>query len=190
MITPRVRVNDETHRVIKAAKAGTITSLGRAGAYIRGIAMRSIKVSPDPAPPGHQPHTRKGRLKRGILFAVDRAALAALIGPTASAVGMIGRTHEFGGTEPPKRRRGRRKRAIELGGYGPIRVEGRPVYIELRTPEQVSRAQEVAATLTPAERALGATSTRRYPARPFMGPALERAKPRLPALWANSVKGR
>lgn len=26
---------------------------------------------------------------------------------------------------------------------------------------------------------------RKYPARPFMGPALKRAKPRLPAMWAN-----
>jgi hypothetical protein len=26
-------------------------------------------------------------------------------------------------------------------------------------------------------------------ARPFMGPALEREKPKLPAMWANSVKG-
>jgi len=28
---------------------------------------------------------------------------------------------------------------------------------------------------------------RRYPARPFMGPALEKAKPRIPRFWSGSV---
>jgi hypothetical protein len=30
--------------------------------------------------------------------------------------------------------------------------------------------------------------TKKYPKRPFMQPALERAKPRLAAFWANSIK--
>jgi len=29
---------------------------------------------------------------------------------------------------------------------------------------------------------------RKYPRRPLMGPTLEKAAPRLPALWADSVK--
>ena len=85
----RVRTKDEFHKVRKAAKRGTITSLGHAGAYIRGIAKKSIKISPVYAPPGHPPHTRKGRLKHGIVYAVEKQRSAVLIGPTYSAVGRI-----------------------------------------------------------------------------------------------------
>lgn len=38
------------------------------------------------------------------------------------------------------------------------------------------------------ERKITGFVTRRYPKRPFAVPALEKARPRLPKLWANSVK--
>jgi len=82
MLRIRVKVWTKLAKVLRATRAASITSLGRAGAYIRGIARRSIKVSPEAAPPGHPPHTRKGRLKGAILYAVERAQGSAVIGPT------------------------------------------------------------------------------------------------------------
>lgn len=191
MIDVKVRIKSETGKVARKAKAANITSLGHGGAYIRGIAKRSIKVSKESAPPGHQPHTRKGRLKKSILYAVERERQDVVIGPTASAMGRIGHTHEFGGAEPPKKRKGRKANFnIAVGGHGPIAVEnGKLVVVKLRSDRQVARAREVAQTLPPSQGGPESKRPRRYPPRPFMGPALEISKARLPRLWANSVRG-
>lgn len=191
MIAMKVKVKGETGKVLRKAKAGSIKSLGHAGAYIRGIAKRSIKVSKDPAPPGHQPHTRKGRLKKAIFYGVERQRQGVVIGPTVSEVGRIGHTHEFGGTEPPKKQKGRKTNfRIEVGGHGPIDVEGgKPVVVRLKTDRQVAKAQEVAQSLPPSQGGPESKRPRKYPPRPFMGPALEISKARLPRLWANSVRG-
>lgn len=138
MVSVRVKTRWDGRRVQRKARDATITSLGRAGAYLRGIARRSIKVAADASRPGKPPHTRRGRLKNAILYAVEKPRQGVVIGSTASEIGRVGSTHEFGGTEPPKKRRGKR---------------------------------------------------RKYPARPFMGPALQIAKERLPKFWANSVRG-
>jgi hypothetical protein len=191
VIDVKVRIKSETGKVARKVKAANITSLGHAGAYIRGIAKRSIKVSKEPAPPGHQPHTRKGRLKKAIFYGVERERQGVVIGPTASGVGQIGHTHEFGGTEPPKKRKGRKANfRLQVGGHGPIDVEGgKPVVVRLKTDRQVARAQEVAQSLSPSQGGPESKRPRRYPPRPFMGPALEISKTRLPRIWANSVRG-
>jgi hypothetical protein len=191
MARVKVRTKDETSKALHKIRAGSIKSLGQAGAYIRGIARRSIKVSPTPSRPGKPPHTRKGRLKNAIVFAVEKAVQDVLIGPNISAVGKIGSSHEFGGTEPPKQSKARRtKLKLEVGGYGPIRsADGKVFVAKLHTDAQVARAQKIVAGLPPAQSGRGATMPRKYPARPFMAPALTISKTRLPAFWANSVKG-
>jgi hypothetical protein len=191
VVRVRVRVRDESRRVVRAAKAGSIQSLGRAGAYIRGIARRSIKVSPNPAPAGHPPHTRKGRLKNAVFYSVEKGQERVVIGPTVSEMGRVGHTHEFGGTEPPKKRKGRKANwKLEVGGHGPIKIEsGKPVVVPLKTEKQVAQAKEIVASLPPSLGGPPSTKSRRYPARPFMGPALEVSKARLSRIWANTVKG-
>ena len=191
MATVKVKVTDETARVAKAAQRATLTALVPAARYIRGIAMRSIKVSPDSAPPGHQPHTRKGRLKSAIIYAIEREWGQAVIGPHIGAVGMIAHTHEFGGREPPKRRRRRGVQwRLEVGGVGPIAQDERGlVVIPLTTQAQVQRATEIVATLPAFRRYLVQTKPRNYPPRPFMAPALAVSKVRLPSFWANTLKG-
>jgi hypothetical protein len=190
MVGVKVRSRMDSRKVVRAGRRGSIKSLGQAGAYLRGIAKRSIKVSKDPAPAGHQPHSRKGRLKGAILFGVEKEQQRVVIGPTVTAVGRIGRTHEFGGTEPPKRRKGRKATwKLEVGGHGPISVDGgKAVVVKLKTQKQVARAKEEAAKLPPAKRPVQSNKPRRYPRRPFMGPALVIGRPQLPRLWANSVR--
>ncbi|MCX7804799.1 MAG: hypothetical protein N3A38_06365 [Planctomycetota bacterium] len=186
----KARVKDETKNVRKAVRLAMIDSLGRAGAYVRGIARRSIKVSPEYSKPGKPPHTRQGRLKRGILYAVDRAIQSALIGPSASAVGRIGSIHEFGGTETRSKKARAPNWKLEVGGHGPIQYEpgGKPKFAKLRTEAQVERAKKIVESLPPSLGGPGTRRARRYPPRPFMGPALERARPRLARFWARSVR--
>jgi len=128
MLGAKAKTKFEGRKVRKAAKHASIKSFGHAGALIRKVARQSIKRSAVPAESGAPPHTRKGQLKRAILYAVEKDSV--VIGPDAGVVGASASPHEFGG---------RYKRE-------------------------------------------------KYPKRPFMGPALEKVKDRLPKAWANSVK--
>jgi hypothetical protein len=129
MIVVRVRTKSSFPKVRAKAKQGNINSLGHAGAAIRLAARRSIRKSNSASTEGQPPNTRRGQLRRSIMYAVDKGAGLVIIGPQYAIVGRSARAHEFGG-------RFRRER---------------------------------------------------YPKRPFMGPALEKLKPRLPRMWAGSV---
>ena len=118
-------------RKVKAAASRTnFTNLAHASAAIRLTARRSIRRGKKQSPAGTPPHTRKGQLKRAILYAVEKQKASAVIGPAYEMVGTSGSAHEFGG---------RYKR-------------------------------------------------QRYPRRAFMGPALRENLPRLPKIWAASVR--
>ena len=130
MIEMRVKTRMDVPKVLRKARRANIESLGHAAAAIRLTARRSIRRSPKPSAPGRPPHTRRGLLRRAIVYAVDKYRKTAIIGPAYSLVGFSATPHEFGG-------RYRRQR---------------------------------------------------YARRPFMGPALEKTKHRLPRHWAHSVK--
>ena len=147
----------DTGKVKRAYDRGTIWSLGRAGAYIYGIARKSIKIVPEVrsrtkrqakalqgesvyAAPGDPPHSRRGKLKQAIFFAVEGKTNVA-IGTSASRLGQVGRIHEHGGRY--RVRKAASKRGPAIGNF---------------------------------------------PKRPFMAPALEVARVRLPSFWAGSVK--
>lgn len=207
----RVHVDEDFGAVKVAVKKATITSLGHAAAYLRKIAVNSIRRTKKPSAPGEAPHSPTGVLKRGIAYSVEDGRQAAVIGPTRSALGGIAATHEFGGTEPPKQLRSRRF-SLHIGGHGPVRNLSaergsgqskrfrsaglvRPwkkgdklLVVRLNTDLQVERAREVAETIPPSAGGAPSTKTRVYPARPFMGPALAKGRERLPTFWANSIK--
>ncbi len=130
MIGVRVKTRMDGKRVVRAARSGSIKSLGHAGGALRMAAKRSIKRAKAESPEGTPPHTRKGQLRRAILYAVERSRQSVVVGPDFSIVGKAGTAHEFGG-----------------------RFRGG-----------------------------------RYPKRPFMGPALQKTKDRLPKMWAGSVR--
>lgn len=130
MVSAKARTKFDARKVVKAAKKAGITNLGHAGAAIRLAARRSIRKSGKPAPRGSAPHTRKGRLKNAIKYAVVKDKQSVVIGPDVEVAGTSGRAHELGG--------------------------------HYRNEQ--------------------------YPKRPFMGPALEKTKDRLPPMWAGSVK--
>lgn len=131
MVQTRAKTKFDAKKVMAAAKRANITSLGHAGAAIRLAARRSIRKGARASSPGMPPHTRRGRLRNAIKYAVDKAMQSVVIGPDVEIAGTSGSAHEFGG--------------------------------HYRNED--------------------------YPRRPFMGPALEKVKDRLPAFWAGSVKG-
>ena len=82
--------------VARAAKA-SVDVLRRMGAYIRRVAQSKVRQSRNPSQPGEPPHTRRGALKRGILFGVDRRTNSVVVGPSIRFVGTSIQAHEFGG---------------------------------------------------------------------------------------------
>lgn len=97
MIRTRVKVEDNFRAAERKAQQGAFESLGQAAGYLRKVARHSIIVSDQYAEPGHPPHSRRGQLREAILYAVEKDAGVAVIGPVFEQVGRSGAVHEFGG---------------------------------------------------------------------------------------------
>ena len=97
MLGARVHSFFDTRTVQRRANDGSIKALGHAAAAIRLTARRSIKRSPSYSDPGTPPHTRRGLLREAVLYAVEKDAGRAVIGPAYEMVGTSGSAHEFGG---------------------------------------------------------------------------------------------
>jgi hypothetical protein len=159
----------------------SLGALYKASAYLRTSARRSIRKSGRPAQPGRPPHTRLGQLKRSIVFAVDKKKLSALIGPSASLISDIAKYHEFGGVQVSKSAR----RTYRVGAVGPIDApDGRPRFALLRTQRQVQRATFLDRQLWSDQSLI---KKRRYPRRPFMGPALQASASQLKSIFRVSL---
>lgn len=197
-MTAKLRIVDESRRVRARTRAGTITSLGRAGAYIRGIARRSIAKRPKgkTSSPGRQPFTHTGALKNSIQFEVNKGLGTVAIGPTRTGIGKIGAIHEFGANVGA----GKFRQEYRLGEVGPIALnaglvrrarflKGAVQWTELKTPAMVARSNSIAKFIPIGQGGLAGPNAGKYPPRPFMRPALERSRDRLPAFWRNSVRG-
>jgi len=111
VVGAKARVHFSREKVAKAARQGSIKSLGHGAAAIRLVARRSIRRREGPSPAGKPPHTRKGQIKRAILYKVEKAEQRAVIGPEYSIVGPSAMAHEHGG----RFRGGRYKRRPFMG---------------------------------------------------------------------------
>lgn len=109
MIDAKAKVIDNRIERIRS-KIRPDKSLSRSAFLIRRAAQSQFvkSKSNQPSPPGRPPRTRKGRLKKAILYAVDREREEAVIGPAHHLAGTVGRAHEHGGmykgTRYPERR--------------------------------------------------------------------------------------
>jgi hypothetical protein len=97
MFGMKCRSRFDARKVRKKADAGNFKSLNHAAAAIRLTARRSIRRSPKESAAGTPPHTRRGLLKRALLYNVDKSRMRAVIGPAYSIAGRSGSAHEFGG---------------------------------------------------------------------------------------------
>lgn len=171
-IHTKIKVNTvETRRRYKHA---VVKSLGGAAAYVMKAAKRKIKQSEKPSKPGKPPHTRRGALRRAIVFAVNENGEFALVGPSADLFSNIAKYHEFGGFQKLKTKR----RNYKIGSGGPVdNRTGNVVFAKLKTRQQVERAKALDLAFFP-----GLQKPVEYKKRPFMAPALHGS---LHAITAN-----
>ena len=106
-----VRLDFGDEPLLGAVKYANRKAMRSAAAYVRKVAVNSIRQSRKSSSPGTPPNTRKGLLKRSILFGVEPDGRSAVIGPAKSFVGLSMTAHEFGGTY-----RGRKYPKRELMG--------------------------------------------------------------------------
>ena len=187
-VSIRTRVNVDHAKVRKQVKQANFKSLEHAGAAIRLTARRSIRRRKVPSRPGTPPHTPTGMLKRVIRHGVTPDKTQVVIGPINEIAGRLWNLHEFGGVAT--RRRQLKAMRFRVGDFGPVVAEQsgfktRFVRAKLQTEAQANRATRL---LTEEIERRASTRPRKYPKRPFMGPAFEKMKSRLPRFWANSVK--
>lgn len=93
---------NEKDLIAKAAKA-SIEVLKRMGAYVRSVARRKVRISPNPSRPNSPPHSRSGLLKKAILFGLEKRNNSVLIGPSDKLIGSSLSAHEFGGAYKKER---------------------------------------------------------------------------------------
>lgn len=194
--------------VVDALGKANAAALSQAGAFIRRTAKGSIRSAKSPAKPGNPPHSHVGTLKNLLFFSFDPSSLTVVIGPTPfKGQAIAPRALELGGTIGGRVNRRRRKRVV--GGSGEIRFDGSTsrlssgrnsratkrvkntlrgtvgvTYARLHTQGQADRANALNEELYGPE-FLGPAP---LAARPYMGPALTKELPKLPPLWANSVR--
>ncbi len=96
MFGMRGRSRFDAQKVRRKADKGSFKSLNHAAAAIRLTARRSIRRSPKKSSAGTPPHTRRGLLKRALLYKVEKQRLSAVIGPAYTIAGKSGQAHEFG----------------------------------------------------------------------------------------------
>lgn len=99
MIRMNTTIKDETPKVAKAVEEYKVESLSHAAGLVRKTAQRSVRrrTGDNYAEPGKPAKTAIGRLRKSIIYNVDRGADEAIIGPTSNVIGSIGALHEFGG---------------------------------------------------------------------------------------------
>ncbi|MGE4300671.1 MAG: hypothetical protein AB7F40_03605 [Victivallaceae bacterium] len=97
MTGTKVRVEFDDAEVISKVKKGSLKALRSAGAYVRKSARNVVSRSSKASSPGTSPHTRRGLLKRSILFGVENNRMAVVIGPAKTFIGISMTAHEFGG---------------------------------------------------------------------------------------------
>lgn len=188
MIRLQARSQFHSRRLKRKVDQGTFRSLGHAGGTIRKHAAFSIRKRQKPSRPGAPPHTQTGRLKRSIRYEVDRRTPGVVIGPINEIAGRIWNLHEFGGVA--RKRRKLKRHRFKIDEHGPIRVKSlgnaaKFARIKLLTAAQASRATRL---IEEENARRGQSKPRRYPKRPFMKPALDANRSRLPKFWHNSVR--
>ena len=128
-----------------ALDSATYYYLSRQGGYIRKVARNSMRPVRGPSAPGTPPHRHVGFLWRLLFYAYDRSSRSVVAGPTA-----FGSRWSYDGVTVP-----------ELQEYGGTVHR----QVTLKTKDHTGA---VARTMV-GEQEL------HFPARPYMGPALEAA---------------
>ena len=196
--------------VRRSVDSATLAVLSKAGGLIRRIAQTSMRYVTQPkagsnrvrpvSKPGEPPRAVRPHpwVRQNLFFAFDPANRTVVVGPVGFPGGSgAPQILEFGGRATIRNKR-RRLRRIGSGGEirigGPISRTTKPTtdqdgntvqvtYARIVTGAQVARANQLQEQLYgPAVKVVFIEK------RPFMGPALAKASPDVPRMWARSVR--
>lgn len=162
-------------RIIRALSEAKQKAMSKAGAFIRRRARSSLKRRKASSAPGSPPSVHSGdavATLKNIQFGYDQAADSVVIGPVR-----LNMTDRLGGQYS----KGTAPQVHEFGGTrGVLEIQGRNG--RWYRADQRSR-RKIAGKVTRVRNA-------NYPARPFMGPALEAeaAAGKIAACWLGVVK--
>jgi hypothetical protein len=171
MITMHMkRLFFDSAAVKKSVKPAKRASLSKAGAWIRRAARSLLRKRKRPAAPGSPPSvhsTDSVATLKNILFAYDRARDSVVVGPVQLnqkdylngffIKGTVPQLHEFGG----------------VAGVVEEKLGDKWYRLDRRYRDRGNRQTR--------------RRESRYPARPFMAPALRATQSQLPRAWQNSV---
>lgn len=203
-----------TKSLQRAIERSTPQTLMQAGRYTWGIARSLIKQRSNPnksSAPGAPPYSHKSSFSAGfkktIVYAMAPDKKSVVIGPKLVRDGLseLARVHEFGGTRQVNDIDHNLYDGVDIGETAPVtyryitskdtvvRSDPRPdpktyrsvKWVRIRTKSQAKHATRLYRRLV---RKYPQKVIARYPARPYMRPALELATPKLSAFWRQSVK--
>lgn len=154
----------DTPAVTNAAEKGTIRALSKFGAFVRRRAQTSMRKRKNGvSPPGSPPFVKKGLLKKLLFFGYDTRTKTVVVGPAAINSSPVPSFHEFGGKES---------------------ANGKVIWV-VNKPGRNARGQFV----SKGKSRLKLTGTIKYPARPFMAPALDAEMPKFADQFAGTITG-
>lgn len=152
--------------VVNAVDRATVRALSRFGAYVRTAARGLIRSGKKPSRPGKPPRNQTGTLKKFLFFVFDKSRRSVVIGPA--------KTNQVG-TAPE---------SLESGGPVTILESLNPYSGKWRRKDMRFRRTDNGGQATWETR----KRTVQIEARPFMGPAYAKEKPKLMGLWRDAVK--
>ena len=182
--------------VVEAVGRANAKVLSKAGAFIQRRAKSSIRKRKRVSDPGQPPSSHVGTLRNLIYFSFDPPTRSVVVGPTPlGSTGIVPPVLEYGGQAPRRRTPAGASgswaapaKSASTGQRLARRKKNRDgklvTYARLQTTDQVDRANRLNEELYGPEFVGG----NRIEARPYMGPALQKEMPSLPALWANSIR--
>jgi hypothetical protein len=139
--------------------------LSKFGAFVRRAAKSSIRKRKRTSEPGEPPSSHTGLLKKFIFFGYDRTRSSVVIGPV--------RLRGVSGKDAPE--------TLEYGG----RLKSRNKFLFVT---QAAGRDAGGKFVSRGKRKVKLSSKMRIAPRPFMGPAFENEKTKLPAMWRDSVR--
>ena len=160
----------DSKAVMSAVNRATRRVLSRFGAFVRAGSKSSIRRRKRSSAPGRAPSNQTGLLKKFIFFGYDTGRNSVVIGPA--------KTNQLSVNASGGMSTGLATETLEYGGTVGIREVFK--YGKWRRADMRSRRRLAGLQMR--------TRRVKIAARPYMGPAFEKEKPKLPAMWANSVK--
>ncbi len=93
----KCRIEFYERRVLVAVRDANYKALRRTGAYVRKAAQNRVMQSSKASTPGTPPNTRRGLLKKSLLFGAEKKKQSVVIGPAEKFIGTAMVAHEYGG---------------------------------------------------------------------------------------------